>query len=461
MILSSCIILAWLPAPAQPADDDAEFFYYYGDEKVPLALSRERLGVLFEPGLCLTRKEEIVASDPVLDALEPLSLNLWGLEMIPLVPGLSKEDVLAAEARLWACWGVEYASIVVRGKGDELVPSDEFTARFQAGVTEEEVRAMNALHGVEISRKRDSSFRTLYDLRVLDPRTTRGLEMANRYHEDPRVTWAAPEWLTPTVRALGLSDDLYAFLDSEVLTLYLTILDRRPSLAEAGGWVEVYWDQVADLRVALRVIMAETARTFFLSDEYGARSLTNEQFITDCYQALLERDPTHKELFAWLAGAWERAEVVAAFVESEEFAQRVPAWDIALPGDAARNFVTTMYVGFLDRLADRAGLECAALLLDQGYRQGGIEGVRAQAKQTAREVIASEEFLSKQPTTADRVVGFYRAFLGRFPNDAEKAWWPGELDAGRETTDSLIDRFADSEEFTARLTRFFGTGYRC
>ncbi|HUT25623.1 MAG TPA: DUF4214 domain-containing protein, partial [Sumerlaeia bacterium] len=75
----------------------------------------------------------------------------------------------------------------------------------------------------------------------------------------------------------------------------------------------------------------------------------------------------------------------------------------------------------------------------------------------AREVIVSEEFLSKQPTTADYVVRLYRAFLGRFPNDTEIAYWTGELDSGARTTDDLIDLFADSAELTERLRMYFET----
>jgi hypothetical protein len=131
--------------------------------------------------------------------------------------------------------------------------------------------------------------------------------------------------------------------------------------------------------------------------------------------------------------------------------------DVHCPGGAARNFVTFMYIGLLDRLVDQNGLEYASGLFDAAFASGGIEAVRAQAKQMAREVIVSAEFLGKQPTTADYVVRFYRSFLGRFPNDTEIAYWTGELDAGRQTTDGVIDLFADSTEFTARLQAYFGS----
>ncbi|HUT22944.1 MAG TPA: DUF4214 domain-containing protein, partial [Sumerlaeia bacterium] len=175
----------------------------------------------------------------------------------------------------------------------------------------------------------------------------------------------------------------------------------------------------------------------------------------------LDRDPTQTELDNWLAGAWNRAEVMTVFSESEEFAVRIEAIYPGLPGDPARNFVTVMYIGLLDRLPDQAGLEYASGLFDAAYAGGGLDAVRAQAKQTAREIIASEEFQSSLgsalPNAQSAIVArLYRAFLGRFPSDAELAYWSAELDSGARTTDDLIDLFADSTEFTARLGKYFG-----
>ena len=72
-----------------------------------------------------------------------------------------------------------------------------------------------------------------------------------------------------------------------------------------------------------------------------------------------------------------------------------------------------------------------------------------------RLVLESEEYLSKGPTNETHVIRLYRAYLGRFPSDSEIGYWSGELEAGRQTTDSLIDAFAASGEFTDRLNVFF------
>ncbi|HUT25311.1 MAG TPA: DUF4214 domain-containing protein, partial [Sumerlaeia bacterium] len=286
-------------------------------------------------------------------------------------------------------------------------------------------------------------------------------------------------------------------------SFYQTILARAPEPGAVDSWHHGYFEYAMNFNIDVRFVPREMARIFFLSEEYAARDRTDAEFIADCYRIFLDRDPTQGELDNWLAGAWNRSQVMTVFSESEEFANRIQAMYPGYGGDAARNFVATMYIGLLDRLVDIGGLEYAAGLFDAAYaeqafvaqppsavtsresivaqppsavaidavdaiqesdpgggagatrKRSGIEAVRAQAKQMAREVIVSAEFLGQNPTTNVYVTRFYRAFLGRFPSDSEVAYWAGELDGGRQTTDSVIDLFADSSEFTVRLSEHF------
>ena len=242
-----------------------------------------------------------------------------------------------------------------------------------------------------------------------------------------------------------------------IRSFYNLVLGREPEAGAVDAWHIGYFQYAVNFNIDVRFIPREMARLFFLSQEYANRSRTNAEFITDCYRVFLNRDPSQTELDNWLGGVWNRSQVMTVFSESEEFANRIQAMYPGLEGTPARNLVTFMYIGLLDRLVDQSGLEYASGLFDAAFAGGGVEAVRAQAKQMAREVIVSPEFLGRQPATADYVVRFYRAFLGRFPNDSEIAYWTGELDSGRRTTDNLIDLFADSAEFTARLGEYFGS----
>jgi chitodextrinase len=267
----------------------------------------------------------------------------------------------------------------------------------------------------------------------------------------PTATVSPTSTSAPTVTATPeepIRDLIHSF--------YLVLLGRDPEPGAVDAWHHGYFDSAVSFNIDVRFIPREMARLFFLSEEYANRGRTDSEFITDCYRVFLNRDPNPNELDAWLAGAWNRSQVMTVFSESEEFANRIAAMYPGLEGDPTRNFVTFMYIGLLDRLVDQNGLEYASGLFDAAFASGGIEAVRAQAKQMAREVIVSEEFLGKNPTTADYVVRFYRAFLGRFPSDTEVAYWSGELNSGRRTRDNVIDLFADSTEFTTRLEEYFG-----
>jgi len=328
---------------------------------------------------------------------------------------------------------------------------------------------------------------------------------------DPTTT--ATVVATPTAAATPTGDPI----QDVIVSFYRILLDRDPEPGAVNAW-QTYFAYALSFDIDVRFIPREMARFFFLSEEYAVRDRTDAGFITDCYRVFLRRFPSQTDLDNWLGGEWNRSQVMTIFSESEEFANRIVGMFPGFGGDPTRNFVTTMYIGLLDRLVDKDGLEYATGLFDAAYaalgfvaqppsavtsresivaqpppavtidavdtiqesdpgegagatrrkrsdpgggagatrKRSGIAAVRAQAKQMAREVIVSPEFLGKQPTTADYVTRFYRAFLGRFPNDSEIAYWTGELDSSRRTADNLIGLFADSAEFTARLEERFG-----
>jgi hypothetical protein len=244
----------------------------------------------------------------------------------------------------------------------------------------------------------------------------------------------------------------------DLITSYYTdVLGRAPEAGAVDAWYNGYFLASVNAGVDVRFVPREMARLFFLSAEYASRNRTNAEFIRDCYQAFLRRPPTQTELDAWLADpSWNRPQVVAQFAQSTEFATYIEGQFPGLSGEAARNLVTAMYIGLLDRLVDSAGLDYFAGRFNTAYASAGIEGVRGEARTLGRMTLASAEYQSKQPTNATHVERLYRGYLGRYPGTSELNYWRGELDAGRQTTDSLINTFAASAEFTALLQANFG-----
>ena len=54
------------------------------------------------------------------------------------------------------------------------------------------------------------------------------------------------------------------------------------------------------------------------------------------------------------------------------------------------------------------------------------------------------------------MIRLYRGYLGRYPAANEIAYWSNLLDAHSATIETLIDSFAASPEFGARLDAYFG-----
>jgi hypothetical protein len=242
-----------------------------------------------------------------------------------------------------------------------------------------------------------------------------------------------------------------------ITSYYNDILGRAPEAGAVDAWYDGYFLYAVSLAIDVRFVPQEMGRLFFLSAEYASRNRTDAEFIRDCYQAFLRRQPSPTELDAWLADtSWNRPQVTTLFAQSAEFAAYIQGLFPGLNGVPSHNLVTTMYIGLLDRIVDSAGLTYFAGRFESGYATGGIEAARAEARSLGRLTLASAEYQSTNPTNQTHVERLYRAYLGRFPATNESTYWRGELDAGRQTTDSLIDVFAASAEFTGRLNTYFG-----
>jgi hypothetical protein len=236
----------------------------------------------------------------------------------------------------------------------------------------------------------------------------------------------------------------------EIIThFYNTVLGRNPEPGAVDAWENGYFNYSLGYDIDVRLIPSEMGRAFFSSDEYHTRNRSNSQFITDCYQAFLYRSPSEAELNDWLRGVWNRLQAVTIFANSHEFKNYVQGLFPGFTGLPTRNFVATMYIGLLDRLAEGGGLVYWGNLLDDALDK------RQMSKYIAQQVVGSPEFQSKLPTNETIVERLYRALLGRFPGDNEIAYWAGELNAGRQTVDNLINLFANSQEFSQILQKYF------
>jgi len=248
-----------------------------------------------------------------------------------------------------------------------------------------------------------------------------------------------------------------AFATTNLITsFYVDILGRDPEAGAVDAWARGYFEYSAAMGIDIRFAAQEMARVLFGGAEYAARARTDSQFIQDAYRALLHRAPLSSELASWLSGSWSRPQVVETFAESVEFGNYIAGLFPGQGGGSTANFVATMYIGLLDRLPDASGLAWFKGMFDDACAAAGIEGVRANARAMGSLVIASPEYQSKAPASQTNVIRLYRGYLGRYPAANEIAYWSNQLDAYSATIESLINSFAESPEFSARLQTYFG-----
>jgi 4-amino-4-deoxy-L-arabinose transferase-like glycosyltransferase len=230
---------------------------------------------------------------------------------------------------------------------------------------------------------------------------------------------------------------------------YTGVLGRDPEAGAVEAWEKEYFNHALNLDIDVRFIVTEMGRLFFSSDEYQMRNRSNAEFIIDCYRAFLNRNPGQAELNSWLGSTWSRPQVVSTFAESEEFKNFIGSLFPGLNGLPTRNFITAMYIRFLDRLMDSGELVYWSSLFDNAVDK------RQQSIYMAQQAMGCDEFQNQHPTNQTIVVRLYRAFLRRYPADNEIAYWTGELNAGRQTSDTLINVFANSQEFSQILKKYF------
>lgn len=104
-------------------------------------------------------------------------------------------------------------------------------------------------------------------------------------------------------------------IDAFVENMYIDVLGRQ---FDADGRIEF----IAALNDN-EMTGADVVRAMFNSEEYAARNQTDEEFIATLCQVMAHRAPTDAEIATWttaLASGTTRAQVVDAFLATEEFA---------------------------------------------------------------------------------------------------------------------------------------------
>lgn len=200
-------------------------------------------------------------------------------------------------------------------------------------------------------------------------------------------------------------------IEGYVTRLYEVALRRSP---DAKGFNE----KVSDLRSGTKS-GAQVLYDILGSPEYVSKNYSNEQIVTDAYNAILGRAPDSSGYSFWLSGlqaGMNYVGILKGFSESDEFRKMCASFGVSAGSlredqlewrNKNRNitvFVSHFYTQCLGRTAELAGLN--------NWTQALLCNTRTGA-QMASEFFFSSEYTSKHTSNADYAVMLYRTLLSR------------------------------------------------
>ena len=251
------------------------------------------------------------------------------------------------------------------------------------------------------------------------------------------------------------SDDLdMTYREAFVTRMYNVGLGRDPEPQGLNYWANrLAWgmDDAVDI-----------VHGILCSPEYLDKGKTNGEIVTDCYHAMLDRDPDEGGYNDWVekldAGMTVNA-IFAGFVGSDEFCNMCwnqydispGTYELTDPRDqnfGVTSYVARLYTQALGREYDPAGLsDWCGRIIENPDRDNIIDVA-------ATGFFHSEEFQNKGLSNEEYVKVLYRTFLGREAEEAGLNSWVEKLDSGENTRDEILPGFAYSQEFTNIMAEY-------
>ena len=198
---------------------------------------------------------------------------------------------------------------------------------------------------------------------------------------------------------------------------------------------------------------ADCARFFLLdAPEFMNRNLSVEDFVETLYKTFFDRESDAAGKVGWVTaiknGQKTRTDVVNDFIESTEWCNVCASYGVksgakyhkaTKASQNAIDFATRLYTCCLGRNAEESGLKYWSLALTNLEQTGAA---------AAKHFFESEEFVGSNTSDEVYIYRLYTTFMDRDPSGEESQYWIGELAAGRQTRQSVLAFFAQSDEFT-------------
>jgi hypothetical protein len=254
------------------------------------------------------------------------------------------------------------------------------------------------------------------------------------------VTPSAP---TPTKPASSQEEGVTI---SDFIERLYTIALNRPS--EAGG--KNFW--VNEITSGRRT--GGACAHFFLIEapEFLNRGLSEEDFVETLYRTFFGRNSEVPGKQYWVSelnrGAKSREDVIRGFIDSTEWCNicakygvrsGAPTAKAEIPSQAAVGFATRLYTCCLGREPEKDGLAYWSLALTN-LEQTGCSA--------AKFFFNSDEVKNMTLSIDEYIRRLYTTFMDREPAWMEVLYWMSDIVMGRQTLQSVLQYFGQSEEFT-------------
>jgi hypothetical protein len=199
---------AFLLAPNAGAQTTDTASYPLFGQPIPLVVYLDSIAV-YAPGV--TAPDAIVAAGAPLGFVSARAVG-QGIFAVALGAMRSRTELAILARDAAALPPIRVAGLAVRPPGgpDPVIVTDHFIVEFQPGVSGFLVDSLNAASGVEVV-KRLALLGNDYLLRVTRAAGIDAMEMANRYHAHPLVSFATPDFIARNrEQAWFPNDELFA-----------------------------------------------------------------------------------------------------------------------------------------------------------------------------------------------------------------------------------------------------------
>lgn len=236
---------------------------------------------------------------------------------------------------------------------------------------------------------------------------------------------------------LGLED-----IEGIIYRAFVAVFDRAPD--PAGFDIYLQGILIGDLTV--EDMLAEFVASTEFQNTYG--SLSNAEFMQQLYLNVLDREGDAAGLQSYTAaldaGTLTRAEVVAEFLDSDEFIDLIGldafAFATSVIVSPTQSAVYRLYQAVFDRDPDAAGFELYG---------NGLELDTVELTAIAAEFVASQEFTNTYGSLDNEafIELLYQNVFDRAADAAGLQAYLSALDAGTLSRADIVLEFAQSNEF--------------